>query len=661
MIAFGIGFWILMAGWLVPAMFRKSETINHAGMVVGLLGNFLALVSGISALMGVAGKQVFEVFWKLPIGKATFSIEPLQGFFLSLIALISGLACVYARGYLRHYDDRPRKLKLHWFLFNLLVGSMMLVVTAANAGLFMIAWEVMSVSSFFLVVFSSEKAEARKAGWLYLVFTHIGAAFLLAMFSILAKESGSMEFSAFRANASSLPPSLSAWIFVLAVAGFGMKAGFFPAHVWLPEAHPAAPSHVSAIMSGVMIKTAIYGIIISLSFIGVIQEWEGWLVLVLGVVSGIWGIVMAISRQNLKGMLAYSSVENMGIIGMALGIGILGKAIGDTSLMFFGFAGTLLHILNHSLFKSLLFFGAGAVQTSSGTLDIDRMGGLLGQMPRTGALIVLGSVAIAGLPPLNGFTGEFLLYSSAVGVSFATPLTGAVFSILVIAGLSIIGALALYAFVKLVGVGFLGEPRSPEAAGATEPSPFLYWPMGVLAFLCVLTGFFPGITLSALVRPLADLNLKALPESLASIRGTFVTIEIVAVAFILLVGVIHLLRERILSGREVEIRETWGCGYDRIDSKMQYTASSFAEPIMTFSKPLSGRRASESIDKSFFPASSSLKTTTKDPLMETISSMYGKLQNLFLRMKVIQHGNVHLYVLYIVVALLAALVWGLAL
>lgn len=661
MIFYGVGIAVLLAGWLFPVFQKTAERVNRAGMIAGVTGCVFVFIAGILGVSGNPGHEIYLVFWRLPAGQALFSLKPLSSFFLLLISLVSGLASVYAPGYLRHYGEIPGRLKQHWFLFNALVVSMMCVVTAENAVFFMISWELMSLSSYFLVEFSNERPETRRAGWIYLVFTHVGAAFLLVMFSLLARESGSFDFEAFRSHASHIAPDLSAVLFVCALIGFGMKAGFFPAHVWLPEAHPAAPSHVSAIMSGVMIKTAIYGILLVLSFMGEIRPWEGWLILILGVVSGLAGIVMAISRQNMKGMLAYSSVENIGIIGMALGIGILGEACGNTTLMFLGFAGALLHVLNHSLFKSLLFLGAGSLQTSAETLDLNRMGGLLKRLPRTGATMVLGAVAISGLPPLGGFASEFLIYSSAVGVSFPTQFATAAFSILVIAGLSLIGALAVYAFAKLVGIALLGEPRSREAEHAHEVSPSMYWPMVALGLLCVAVGLFPGAALGGMENVLADLQIYSLDASISAIRTTLSSIQIIAFALLALVGILYFVRKRALAGKEVSVRETWGCGYDRPDSRMQYTASSFAEPILSFTRPLTKTTAPNPVDRGFFPAEEEFRTETSDPVMRRIVSGYRRLQDMFARVTVIQHGNIHLYVLYIVAALFAALVWSLGL
>jgi formate hydrogenlyase subunit 3/multisubunit Na+/H+ antiporter MnhD subunit len=281
--------------------------------------------------------------------------------------------------------------------FNLLLASMLLVVTARNGVLFLVSWEIMSLSSFFLVMFEDEKPGVREAGWTYLVTTHLGTALLLAMFVLLGRNSGSLDF-----DALSAPEAIAGVVFLLGLIGFGTKAGLMPLHVWLPEAHPVAPSYVSAVMSGVMIKMGIYGLLRTLTWLGEPPAWWGWTLLVLGVVSGVLGVLYALAQHDLKRLLAYHSVENIGIIAMALGVGLLGVHYRIPAMAALGFTGGLLHVVNHALFKSLLFLGAGSVLHATGVGDLDRLGGLLKRMPITGTTFLIGAAAICGLPPLNG-------------------------------------------------------------------------------------------------------------------------------------------------------------------------------------------------------------------------------------------------------------------
>ncbi len=289
---------------------------------------------------------------------------------------------------------------------------MTLVLVARNAVLFLSAWELMAVSSFFLVTFEHERESVRSAGWIYLVATHLGTGFLLAFFILMGRETGSMNFDVWAAQGIHTQ-GLAGILFLMAVVGFGTKAGFMPFHVWLPEAHPAAPSHVSALMSGVMIKTGIYGLLRAFTFLGAPPLWWGWLFIGIGLSSGVLGVLFALAQHDLKRLLAYHSVENIGIIALGIGVGLLGQNTGSPALVALGFGGALLHVLNHALFKGLLFLGAGAVAHSAGTREIDRLGGLLKQMPWTAATFLIGAAAISGLPPLNGFVSEFLIFLGA--------------------------------------------------------------------------------------------------------------------------------------------------------------------------------------------------------------------------------------------------------
>ena len=662
MILFNVGILVIAMGWIPGLALKKASSVNKAGMASAVTGCALVLIASVLGMFGAFSGDLYVFSWRMPFGQALFSLEPLSSFFLFIISLVSGLAAVYAPAYLRHYGEESARSKSHWFFYQILVASMMIVVVAQNAIFFMLAWELMSLSSFFLVEFRNEKAKVRRAGWMYLVFTHIGAAFLLAMFALLARHAGSFDFRAFRDSAQSMPSSLANVIFLFAVIGFGMKAGFFPAHIWLPEAHPSAPSHVSALMSGVMIKTAIYGILMVLAFLAPISAWQGWLLLCIGIVSGLAGIGMAISRSDMKSLLAYSSVENIGIIAIALGIGLLGKAFGNNVLAYLGFGGALLHVLNHSLFKSLLFLGSGAIQTASGTLDLNGMGGLLKRMPFTGAAMLAGAAAICGFPPFNGFISEFFIYSSAFQVDFGAPMVRELFIVLVLGGLAMIGALAAYAFAKLGGIGLLGEPRSDGAARAREVAPAMYVPMIVLASLCLLIGIFPSTIVSFMRPALASISIAPPTASIDGMMNSLRGIQLCSFAFLALILMLAAARKFFIGEKNIKVSETWGCGYDKPDARMQYTSVSFAEPFVSLIGPLTRPNIAGKVPAQHFPEATDFKVDVGDPILDrAVVPAYAWIGKLFGKFSIIQHGNTHLYVLYIVLALLAALVWGLGL
>ena len=375
----------LFVGTGVVALFGGSarwSTIVGAGGVV--IGSLIGLGAAVPVFLG-GPPAVLHLSWEVPYGSFVVALDALSAFFLLPIFLLSAAAAVYGSEYLQVYRD-TKHLGASWFLFNVLVASMTLVVIARNGILFLMGWEVMALASFFLVTFEDEQASVRQAGWVYLVATHMGTAFLLALFILLGREHGSLDFDQFTVSAG---PGL---LFLLAVIGFGTKAGFMPLHVWLPEAHPAAPTHVSALMSGVMIKTGIYGLVRILTLLGPPPMWWGWVLCGIGLSSGILGVLFALAQHDLKRLLAYHSVENIGIIALGLGIGLIGLHAGVPVLAVFGFGGGLLHVVNHALFKGLLFLGAGAVLHATGTRDMEHLGGLLKRMPWTGFSFLIGAV-----------------------------------------------------------------------------------------------------------------------------------------------------------------------------------------------------------------------------------------------------------------------------
>ncbi|MCX5681886.1 MAG: proton-conducting transporter membrane subunit, partial [Candidatus Omnitrophica bacterium] len=441
-----------------------NKTPRYATFV-GVSGVIISCLLGLAAvtLNFINGQTVsFSLPLSIPYASFSLEIDLLSAFFLLPIFFLSALAAIYGAGYLKSWYGK-KSIGTSWFFYNLLVASMAMVVIARNSMVFLFFWEMMTVASYFLVTFENEKSSVRKAGLMYLVASQLGTAFLLVLFILLGREAGSLDFNRFQISAGILPSV----IFFLAIVGFGTKAGFMPFHIWLPEAHPAAPSHVSALMSGVMIKTGIYGLIRVLMFLGPPPAWWGGFLIVIGIICGILGVLFALAQHDLKRLLAYHSIENIGIITLGLGLGLLGMSIHSPVLMILGWAGGLLHVLNHALFKGLLFLGAGAVVHAAGTREIDCLGGLLKRMPSTGICFLIGSAAICGLPLLNGFVSEFLIYlGSFYGIGISASVFLAVLGI--IAALAVIGGLAVACFSKAFGIIFLGEPRTSHGQDAHE-------------------------------------------------------------------------------------------------------------------------------------------------------------------------------------------------
>lgn len=631
------------------------------GPAVTVAGALLGLAPVVGALRGLAAPGIQRA-WSLPFGSFSIELDALSAVFALPILVIVASAAIYGTSYLRPFEGR-KDLAASWCFYNLLAGSMLLVVVARNAMLFLLAWEIMSLASFFLVMFESEKDHVRRAGWTYLVATHIGTAFLLVLFVLLGRSGGTLDFSGFPLAAGG-GRRMADVVFLLALIGFGTKAGFMPLHVWLPEAHPAAPSHVSAVMSGVMIKTGIYGLLRVLTFLGVAPAWWGWALVGIGVVSGILGVLFALAQHDLKRLLAYHSVENIGIIALGLGVGLLGVSYGRPVMAFLGFGGGLLHVINHAVFKSLLFMGAGSVRHACGTLEIDRLGGLLRQMPQTALVFLVGSVAICGLPPLNGFVSEFMIYIASLSAltGASVPAGGLTAALIAVAALALIGGMAVACFTKAFGVIFLGEPRRAHARPVHEAGAAMLIPMMVLASLCLIIGL-SGPTMLSLLGPAVGTvmgTMIALPADAAWMGAALWKIAAISAGLLVLASLLAFARVRLLAGRCVTQAVTWDCGYAAPTARMQYTASSFADPIMrlfhTFLRP--HRRLAP--PEGCFPAASSFASETPDVCHERMyRPAFVAVERLLARVRCFQHGRLNLYILYIVLALVALLLWKL--
>jgi len=588
-------------------------------------------------------------------------IDPLSALFALPVLVISALCALHGCGYMKPYAAKGKDMSRFWAFYNFLTGGMLLVTVARNALLFLLGWEVMALASFFLVLFDAGREPVRRAAWIYLVATHLGTACILLLFSMLGS-GGSLDFTGL-----SLPDrSWAGAAFVLALVGFGTKAGFVPFHVWLPEAHPSAPSNVSAVMSGVMIKTGIYGLLRFILFMGPPPAWWGWTLLGVGLLSGVAGVLMALSQHELKRMLAYSSVENIGIIGMGLGLGLLGISYGIPAMAFLGFAGAFLHVLNHSVFKSLLFLAAGAIQNATGTRELDQLGGLLKRMPVTGAAFLAGSVAICGLPPLNGFVGELTAYLAAfTGIQNGAGTQGALPGIIAIGGLALMGGLALACFTKAFGIAFLGEPRSPGAGSARESHFSMRFPLVALSLLCLLMGL-GGWLLVGLVEPVVGMLTTGFGFPVATgvhashAESTLRYASIGSVSVIAAVLLLLFVRSRLLARRSVTTAPTWGCGYGSPEPSMQYTASSFADPLTGLFGPALGTGRNLASPGGLFPDRAGFSSDTPDACTDRFYiPLFTGMERLFKRLRVIQHGRINLYVLSIVVALAALLAWKL--
>jgi formate hydrogenlyase subunit 3/multisubunit Na+/H+ antiporter MnhD subunit len=646
---------IIIAGGLLALIFcRNSHLSTLFGAGATVIGCLIAIVPILKSLFH-GNVETIHLVWDMPYASFFLKLDPLSAFFLLPIFVLAIMSAVYGKEYLMAYRDE-KWLGIFWFFFNLLVVSMAMVCLANNTILFLIAWEVMALSSFFLVAFEYEKEDVRKASWIYMIASYLGTACLLPMFLILSTGSNSLDFDIFL---KSLSPQMASICFILALVGFGTKAGIMPFHVWLPIAHPAAPSPVSALMSGVMIKTGIYGLVRTLSFLGVPPMWWGWLLVTIGIVSGVLGVLYALAQHDLKRLLAYHSVENIGIIIIGLGVGVIGWSANMPVVAALGFAGGLLHVVNHALFKGLLFLGAGSVFHSTHTLQIDHLGGLIKKMPCTALFFLIGAIAISGLPPLNGFVSEFIIYMASFQGAIEMSPNAAIFLISAIAGLALIGGLAAACFAKAFGIVFLGEPRSKAAQNAHESNSWMIIPMMLLSIACIVIGLM-GPFVIRIMSPVIGVILGN-PHSgeiqTASNWLKYVTMG--SIVFILLLAAIAGLRHLLLSRRNVGKVLTWDCGYVTPTVRMQYTASSFAQPVLELFGFFLRTKKNITIPDTYFPSASNFESHTPDIGADGIyKPIFRTTTSFFRQMKIVQEGRIHLYVLYLVVTLLILLFWN---
>ncbi len=622
---------------------RGAVAAGVVACVLGAAGSLMSLIDGTD--------RTFRLAWSAPVGEVSVGVDPLSAFFLLCIFVVGGLALLYAAGY---FAAAPRGAAAVAGL-HVLIATMAMVVLARDVILFLVAWEAMFLASYFLVMFAAQEDEAvRAAGFTYLVASHIGVMLLVVLFGLLLRHTGSLRFAAF---AAAPPAPFATLCFALALVGFGIKAGLWPLHGWLPAAHPAAPSPVSALMSGVMIKMGIYGILRILTFLGPPPVSWGLALLGIGGLSAVVGVLLALAQHDLKRLLAYHSIENIGIIALGIGAGLLGRAAGAPDIALLGFAGALLHTLNHGLFKGLLFQAAGVVMHATGSRDLESHGGLLRRLPVTGALFLIGAVAIAGLPPLNGFVSEWLVYLAAFRYARSgTPPAASAFMVMVVPLLALVGGLAAACFVKVFGVVFLGEPRTAVSARAHDIGGPMRVSMALGAAACVAIGVAPMAAVSLALRAATVLTgtsaaaaIDVMPP-LASL--CVVTAACVALAALLIAGRLWLLR-----GRRVVQSGTWDCGYVQVTARMQYSAASFAAPVLDPFAGLLFARGHRIRPDGYFPRHAVEHTALEDPGEAAVRWSLAALAAQLGRVRMLQRGPVQLYLLYVLLTLLVLLVW----
>jgi formate hydrogenlyase subunit 3/multisubunit Na+/H+ antiporter MnhD subunit len=512
-------------------------------------------------------------------GEVLLKIDGLSAWFILIINFTVLTGFFYGTGYLKKYEQSRNRISLHWIFFLFFHLSMLFVCMVQNGFAFLVVWEIMSLTSMMLVLFDHDNPKTLKAGINYLVQMHISVTFLTIGFIWVYFQTGSLGFDAFQTYFGA---NCNIWLFLIFFIGFGIKAGFIPLHTWLPHAHPAAPSHVSGVMSGVIVKLGIYGIFRIITFLKADFLLLGEIVLSISLLTGVYGILNAAIHRDFKQMLAYCTIENIGIIGIGIGLGLMGMGNGSAVLYYLGFGGALLHVLNHSLFKSLLFYSAGSVYQQTHTLDMNKLGGLIKQMPQTAVLFLIGAIAIGGLPPFNGFVSEFILYSGLLEGLKVSGLTQISLLVMTLAGLSIIGGLSVLTFTKTFGTIFLGSERTHLHHKPVEVSSLMLVPQYFIVAAMLSVAFFPQFylnTIGNLLENMGNTFAFARTSGLADYSKSITSINLYFVFFIVIIAVSWFVRSLVLRNKSQKIQPTWGCAYTAPNSRMQYTGKSFSKSL----------------------------------------------------------------------------------
>jgi hydrogenase-4 component B len=638
----------------IPAVTLVAGSRRNLRLTSSIL---LLVAASLGALVGGAcwwrgGGLTLDLsgFGPLPLALA---IDRLSAFFLLLICLVAAPVVLFSMSYVERHYEGPRRTWL-WAMLPWFLLSMVIVVTASTALAFLFGWELMTLVSAGLILIDGDTKERLHNVFIYLVMMHAGAAAVVAAFMLFLPHAGGLRFVEMHSAVLAMPPGMRTAVFLLAFVGFGTKAGIIPLHLWLPRAHPIAPSPISALMSGVMLKTAIYGFIrFTFDFLGAGPSWWGYLVLAVGAVSALLGVLFAIAENDLKRLLAYSSVENIGIIYLGLGGCLVFAAHHEPGWAALALCAALLHSINHALFKSLLFLGAGAVSDATHSLDIEDFGGLLRRMPGTGAAYLVACCSVAGLPLFNGFVSEWMVFRSFLAGASLTTVPAIIVMPLMMGVLALVGGLAAACFAKVYGVAFLGRPRSAHAENAGEVPLPMRVAMMILGSACVLLGVFPGVILQPLNLNVQELlGGAALPASITRLADLMPWLALGVVAISALGFAIRRVSRR---------SPTWACGLSGLDSRMQYTATAFSKPVRkVFAQVYQPDRTVEVLpaDDHYFPSSisyRSVRTTSFErslyrPAMDAIVATGHRLRRL-------QTGNIQVYLLYVFLALLGVLMF----
>jgi hydrogenase-4 component B len=587
-------------------------------------------------------------------GEVLLKLDGLSSWFILIINFTVVTGFFYGTGYLKNYQLSRAKRSLHWILFLFFHLSMLFVCMVQNGFAFLVVWEIMSLTSMMLVLFDHENPKTFKAAINYFVQMHIGVTFLTIGFIWVYHHTGSFSFDAIHTY---FQGNRNLWLFLLFFAGFGIKAGFIPFHSWLPHAHPAAPAHVSGVMSGVIVKLGIYGILRMITFLEADFLVLGEIILTLSILTSLYGILNAAVHRDFKRMLAYCTIENIGIIGIGIGIGLMGIGNNNDLMYYLGFGGALLHVLNHSLFKSLLFYASGSIYQQSHTQNMENLGGLIKYMPRTAVVFLIGALSIGGLPPFNGFVSEFLIYNGLVAGVNNSSISQTILFVLTLAGLGIVGGLSLLTFTKSFGTIFLGQPRTKLSHQPQEVSNKMLVPQYATIAMMLSIAFFPQIYLKFIGTILVKLHpMQSNHSILDGIVASSVRISLYSLLLVGIVAATWLLRALLLKNKSLKRGATWGCGYVATNQRQQYTGKSFSKPLSKIFNVLviEKKQFEELKQGEIFPARKSYGSHYQDlfekKLIFPVADWMVNSANYF---SFIQNGRIQSYVLYGIVFVLA--------
>jgi len=633
---------------LVPERFKSRITVITVFLI--------ALITGTLAIKSFTSGGIEYLFeGGAFFGQIPLRIDSLSAWFILIINFTSVTGVLYGAGYLKSAGAKPAFLAFHWILYLIFHSSMLLVTIVQHGIVFLIVWEFMSLSSFLLVMFDYTNPKVVKAGVNYLVQMHISVILLTVGFIWVYTKTGTFDFQGIGSFFSS---GINIWLFLIFFGGFGIKAGFIGLHTWLPEAHPAAPSHISGVMSGVIVKLGIYGIFRIITFLKSDFLILGDIILTVSVLTGLFGIMNSAVHRDFKKMLAYCTIENIGIIGSGIGLGLIGISHSNSLLIFFGFTGALLHVLNHSLYKSLLFFSAGSVYSQTHTRNMDSLGGLIKKMPQTAILFLLGSLAIGGIPPFNGFISEFLIYSGIISGINLTGIFQITLMIMSFAAISLIGGISILTFTKTFGTLFLGVPRKVMKHEPTEVSAIMLIPQYIILALMICIGLFPSyfVSLAGSILNSNSFNTFTIDMPQLDIYlSVMKSISLYSLVFLVVIGLIFITRWFLTRHLEKTYGPTWGCAYVAPNNRMQYTGKSFSK---TFGKLLNfvmiEKKGYPEIKKEeTFPDPRKYRSFYLDILdknvIEPFLSLVYRFINLF---QFVQNGRIQAYVIYGIVFIL---------